>query len=265
MASSSYEAGQHSTTSSTVAISRSGRAISNELRQRLTDAHQSGVTYKQMTRLYGVKKDTAYRICSTRQYSTKLRGGPRGKKLDEDSISLLLITIEACPDMTLGEMRNKLLLERGITVSISTIARCLEGCLITVKKLELLPSVRNSPANKECRRTHALWLQEQLEIGARFCYVDECGFGLYTARNRGRSMQGLPARRVADNQRTPHVTLICAICPGVGLVHSKILLGGAKQTHFDQFMSELFHLSFGLALEPSSSVDTAFIVLDNAP
>ena len=151
------------------------------------------------------------------------------------------------------------------SVSISTIARCLEGCLITVKKLELLPSVRNSPANKECRRTHALWLQEQHEIGARFCYVDECGFGLYTARNRGRSMQGLPARRVADNQRTPHVTLICAICPGVGLVHSKILLGGAKQTHFDQFISELFHLSFGLALEPSSSVDTAFIVLDNAP
>ena len=75
----------------------------------------------------------------------------------------------------------------------------------------------------------------------------------------------MPARRVADNQRTPYVTLICAICPGVGLVHSKILLGGAKQTHFDQFISELFHLSFGLALEPSSSVDTAFIVLDNAP
>ena len=158
------------------------RAISNELRQRLIDAHQSGVTYKQMTRLYGVKKDTAYRICSTRQYSTKLRGGPRGKKLDEDSISLLLITIEARPDITLGEMGNKLLLERGITVSISTIARCLEGCLITVKKLELLPSVRNSPANKECGRNHALWLQEQHEIVARFCYVDECGFGIYTAR-----------------------------------------------------------------------------------
>ena len=58
MASSSYDAGQHSTTSSTVAILRGGRAISNELRQRLIDAHQSGVTYKQMTRLYGVKKDT---------------------------------------------------------------------------------------------------------------------------------------------------------------------------------------------------------------
>ena len=126
MASSTYDARQHSTTSSTVAISRGGRAISNELLQRLIDAHQSGVTYKQMTRLYGVKKDT--KLC------TKLCGGPRGKMLDGDSISPLLITIEARPDITLGEMRNKLLLERGITVSISTIARCLEGCLITVKK-----------------------------------------------------------------------------------------------------------------------------------
>ena len=42
MASSSYDAGQHSATSSTVVISRGGRAISNELRKRFIYAHQSG-------------------------------------------------------------------------------------------------------------------------------------------------------------------------------------------------------------------------------
>ena len=55
------------------------------------------------------------------------------EKLDEDSITLLLISIEARPNITLEEMRNKLF-ERGITVSISTIARYLERCLIIVKK-----------------------------------------------------------------------------------------------------------------------------------
>ena len=205
MATSSFQAEQQ-------IIHRGGRAINNELRQRLIDAHQTGVTYRQMERLYGVKRDTAYRIRSNRQYFTKPRGGSRGKKRDEDSLNFLLILIETRPDITLEEMRNKLILERGVTVSLSTIARQLEGRLITVKKLELIPTIRNYPANKDCRKQLTLWLQEQHGIGARFFYVDECGFSLYTARNRGRSVLGLPARRVADNQRTPHVTLLCVIC-----------------------------------------------------
>ena len=130
--------------------------------------------------------------------------------------------------------------------------------------MELIPTIRNSPANKDCRKQHALWLQEQHGTGARFCYVDECVFSLYIARNRGQSLRGLPARRVADNQRTPHVTLLCAICPNDGLVHSKVIFGGAKQADVDGFISGLFTLSFGLALEASSN-NTVFIVLDNAP
>ena len=88
--------------------------------------------------------------------------------MDEDSLNFLHILIETRPDITLGEMRNKLILERGETVSPSTIALQLEGRLITVKKLELIPTIRNSPANKDCRMQHALWLQEHHGIGARF-------------------------------------------------------------------------------------------------
>ena len=78
MATSSFQAEQQTIT---LAITqRGGRAINKELRQRLIDAHQTGVTYRQMERIYGVKRDTAYRICSTRKYFTKPRGGSRGKK-----------------------------------------------------------------------------------------------------------------------------------------------------------------------------------------
>ena len=56
MATSSFQAEQQTIT---LAITqRGGRAINNELRQRLIDAHQTGVTYRQMERLYGVKRDT---------------------------------------------------------------------------------------------------------------------------------------------------------------------------------------------------------------
>jgi hypothetical protein len=124
-------------------------------------------------------------------------------------------------------------------VSLSTIARKLEGHLITLKKLELLPERRNGQENKELRRQHAEWIQREHEQGARVCYVDEYGFDLYAARTKGRSVRDLPARRITGNQRQPHITLLCAISPGRGLIHSMTIVGGAKQEQFDQFIQEL--------------------------
>ena len=37
-------------------------------------------------------------------------------------------------------------------------------------------------------------------------------------RGHGRSVIGLPARRVTDSQRTPHITMLCAIIPTLGLI-----------------------------------------------
>ena len=76
-----------------------------------------------------------------------------------------------------NELKEQLNL-RGVSVSESTIARCLEGKLITMKKLEQITINRNCEELKESRKEHAAWLMSQHELGARFCYVDECGFGL---------------------------------------------------------------------------------------
>ena len=85
-------------------------------------------------------------------------------------------------------------------------------------------------------------------MGARFCYVDECGFGLYTSRTRGRAVRGLPAKKITGNQRTPHITMLCAVSPNVGLILHTIIVGGAKQSHFDQFIQEMFDCDFGQPL-----------------
>ena len=95
--------------------------------------------------------------------------------------------------------------------------------------------------------------------------MDETGFGLYTARTRGRSVKGLPAKKIVCNQRTPHITILCAICPSIGMIHHKIIPGGAKQEHFDQFIMELFDLDFGQPIEPRDGVDKRFVIMDNAP
>ena len=36
-----------------------------------SNAHEAGLTYKRMSQLFGVKVDTAYRICSLRKYQVK--------------------------------------------------------------------------------------------------------------------------------------------------------------------------------------------------
>ena len=46
---------------------KGSKTISNDVRKRLIDAHDAGLTYKQMSQLSGVKVDTAYRICSMRK------------------------------------------------------------------------------------------------------------------------------------------------------------------------------------------------------
>ena len=105
----------------------------------------------------------------------------------------------------------------------------------------------------------------QHEMGARFCYVDECRFGLYTSRTRGRAVRGLPAKKITGNQRTPHITMLCAISPNVELIHRTIIVGGARQSHFDQIIEELFGCDFGQPLVESQGFDKTYIILDNAP
>ena len=115
-------------------IKRGGKSISNEVRSLLINAHQRGLSYREMVVLYGVREDTAYRICSQRQYTTKRRGGPRGTKFNQEAVEFLLSSIEDCPDLTLAEMQTLLLQQKSLEISKSTIVRKLEGQLITLKR-----------------------------------------------------------------------------------------------------------------------------------
>ena len=73
------------------------------------------------------------------------------------------------------------------------------------------------------------------------------------------------ARKITGNQRTPHITTLCALSPNVGLIHYNIIVGGAKQSHFDQLIQELFDCNFGQRLVERQEFYKRYIILDNAP
>ena len=93
------------------------KTITNDVRSRLIDAHEAGLTYKRMYQLFGVKVDTAYRICSLRKYQVKNRGGSRGKKLNDTDIHFLLENVESRPDITAQRIEIATEFEGGICFS----------------------------------------------------------------------------------------------------------------------------------------------------
>ena len=88
---------------------KGSKTIPKDVRKRLIDAHEAGLTYKQMSQLFGIKVDTAYIICSMRKYQA--RGGSRSKKLNNTHIQFLLENVESRPDITLNELNEQLSLK----------------------------------------------------------------------------------------------------------------------------------------------------------
>ena len=75
-------------------IHRGEKTITADIRVRLINAHQDGISFKRMENLFGVKKDTAYLKCSSRQSTTKSRCGTEGKKIDDLSAKFLVSKVE---------------------------------------------------------------------------------------------------------------------------------------------------------------------------
>ena len=70
-------------------------------------------------KIFGVRVDTAYRICSLRKYEVKRRSGSRGKKMDDTHVQFLLENIESRPDITFTEMKQSLSINKGIKGSVT--------------------------------------------------------------------------------------------------------------------------------------------------
>ena len=59
--------------------------------------------------------------------------------------------------------------------------------------------------------------------------------------------------------------MLFTVSPNVGLIHHTIIVGGAKQSNFDQYIQELFDCDFEQPLVERQGFDKTHIILDNAP
>jgi transposase len=113
------------------------RAYSQDLRDRVIDAALSGVPARHAAARFGVGDATAIvwvrRARQTGERMARRQGQPRRCKLDPHR-DYLVDLIATKPDLTISELLDRLLVERGIKAGRATLWTFLDRCGLTFKK-----------------------------------------------------------------------------------------------------------------------------------
>ena len=213
--------------------------IRNEDRARLVETFEAGRDYLEMADTLGIKHSTARSIIMTFTRTGRTErlptGGARNSKMDDEMKNRLERSLQDNPMMTLVEMQQDLRqnMPQKPPVSISTIARSLDGMMFSMKMLEDVPDVRNSPRILQQREQYANWFM-QTGVVSHCVFVDETGYNVWTRRSRGRAPRGEPARRVVHGQRGRNCNVTFAVSDEIGLVNYTIACETVTRDTFEQ-------------------------------
>ena len=219
------------------------RRISDVDRNRLIDAFEADdADYLQVADTLGIKHSTARSIIGIYLRDgrrNKLpKGGPVNQKIDDDMRNALQRYLDENPLLTLRELNAKLRadLPNKPFVTTSTIARTLDGMLITLKLAEDVPEQRNSPRILDARVDFANWFL-QVGVLGHTVFIDETGYNVWIRRSYGRAPCEVPARRVVHGQRGKQVNITFAISAEVGLVAHRISSEIVTRATFEEFLA----------------------------
>ncbi len=113
------------------------RALSCDLRERVVEAINQGLSRRQAAARFGVSPSSAIRWAAlsrtTGDVAPKKQGGDRRSGRIEAQASFLLEEVAKAPDMTLAELQAKLD-PRGVRVGTTSIWRFFQRRRITLKK-----------------------------------------------------------------------------------------------------------------------------------
>ena len=122
--------------------------LSEDLRIRVIRAVEGGMSRNAAARRFGVSIASAVRwmdeYLRTGRMAPKPRGGERRSGRIEAQADLLMQIIEDVPDITLAELRARLIAERGETFALSTIHDFYRRHGITYKKRPRMPASRRA-------------------------------------------------------------------------------------------------------------------------
>jgi len=113
------------------------KSLSIDLRQRVIAAIDGGLSCRQAAERFGVSAASAIRWRDRQQkagdFAPKQQGGDRKSQRIEAHAQLILDTVAVKPDITLVELRGKLM-EQGVAAGVASLWRFFDRRKITLKK-----------------------------------------------------------------------------------------------------------------------------------
>ena len=110
------------------------KPLSNEIREKIIEHKQNGVTEKTIAEWLIISERSVSRICSIFRKTGKIEPLPKncGRKsaVSEEKMKEVIAEIERCPDITLGELREKF----ELNLSIPALSKKLKKLGFTYKK-----------------------------------------------------------------------------------------------------------------------------------
>ena len=121
------------------------RTIALDLRQKIVDAYESSdISQRQLAKNFGVTLNFVHNLLKQyRELGTiapKLRTEQTPPKLNVERLEVLQQLVEAQPDATLAELRERLYQKTGVFIGIATVDRMLRLKLNLTFKKSLHPS-----------------------------------------------------------------------------------------------------------------------------
>lgn len=235
-----------------------------ETRQRVVDCAREGGDWQTLAEMLKVNpaasRQWVRRYVDGPDSATRARGGSK-KKLNAAHIEFMCAALDDNNKLTLQNLADKLRDEFAVSVSVSTVARELDGACYTLKKTHVEPQYMNTDENKRKRAEFLADLLEYKSHGYTVFYVDETNFNMWITRTQGRSKKGERCVdiKVASGGRNMHV--IACVSNG-GLTYYENRFGSNRTPDMNEFFVRLLRCVRDTHNHP---LDRAVFVFDNAP
>lgn len=238
---------------------RQNRITSDADRRRIVDAFEREEDFVVVAATLGIRRTTAYEIIRTYVRTNRVERTHRGGRqtvIDNEILDFVVMLIESDPTITLRGMVQAVrdIWPHKPRFCTSTLARALDGQMITVKLCRDIPQERNRPDVKEARLLYAQWMLQNID--SHRVYVDETGFNLWTRRSYGRANRGQRVRRFVAGSRGNNTTVISAISNQAGMFYYEIHQQPVTSAIFNSFIASLEEILRGVR---------TMIIMDNAP
>jgi transposase len=235
-------------------MGKMARAYSQDLRDRVIDAAQSGMPARQAAAWFKIGISTAVvwvgRMRDSGERSARRQGRPRGSKLDAHR-DFLCRLVKATPDLTIEEIQQRLLEDRGLTASTGTIWTVLDRCDLTFKKKSAHAAEQDRPDVLQQRED---WFEGQLDLDpAKLVFIDETWASTAMARLYGRAPRGERLRAGIPHGHWKRITFVAGLRP-TGMTAPMLLDGSINARTFLDYVTQIL----APTLAPGDSV-----IMDN--